>query len=269
LISICVAKIIATAISIGFGFGGGVFSPALVIGAMLGGAYGTVFTDLFPDLSTGVGAYTILGMGAMAAAVLGAPISTALVIFEMTSDYALTLALMITVVISSMITRQFHGGSFFSWQLERRGLDLSEGLEVALLRNLRVQSLLSHTEELVPLWVGLPDIRLMLQRSDNGELFVVDDAGVLFGTITLADMSEFAFDTELDHLITASDVARRNPAVLAGDEDLEKALSLMRDNGEDYISVVENYETMKFLGCVRQGQVMSAYNRALIESRRG
>jgi CIC family chloride channel protein len=269
LISICVAKIIATAISIGFGFGGGVFSPALVIGAMLGGAYGTVFTGLFPDLSTGVGAYTILGMGAMAAAVLGAPISTALVIFEMTSDYALTLALMITVVISSMVTRQFHGGSFFSWQLERRGLDLSEGLEVALLRNLRVQSLLSHTEELVPLWVGLPDIRLMLQKSDNGELFVVDDAGVLFGTITLADMSEFAFDTELDHLITASDVARRNPAVLAGDEDLEKALSLMRDNGEDYISVVENHETMKFLGCVRQGRVMSAYNRALIESRRG
>jgi CIC family chloride channel protein len=268
LVSICVAKIIATAISIGFGFGGGVFSPALVIGAMLGGAYGTVFTGLFPDLSTGVGAYTILGMGAMAAAVLGAPISTALVIFEMTSDYALTLALMITVVISSMITRKFHGGSFFSWQLERRGLDLREGLEVALLRNLPLQSVLSYTEELVPLGVGLPDIRLILQKSDAGELFVVDGAGVLFGTITLADMSEFAFDTELDHLITASDVARQDPPVLAGDEDLEKALSLMRDNGEDYVPVVENHETMKFLGCIRQGRVMSAYNRALIQNRR-
>ena len=267
LVSICVAKIIATAISIGFGFGGGVFSPALVIGAMLGGAYGTVFTGLFPDLSTGIGAYTILGMGAMAAAVLGAPISTALVIFEMTSDYALTLALMVTVVISSMITRQFHGGSFFSWQLERRGLDLREGLEVALIRNLRLQSVLSHTEELVPLGFSLPDIRLILQKSGAGELFVVDDVGVLFGTITLADMSEFAFDTELDHLITASDVARRNQPVLAGDEDLEKALTLMRDNGEDYLPVVENHETMKFLGCVRQGRVMSAYNRALIENR--
>jgi len=268
LVSICVAKILATAISIGFGFGGGVFSPALVIGAMLGGAYGIIFTSLFPDLSTGTGAYTILGMGAVAAAALGAPISTALVIFEMTSDYALTLAMMIVVVISSMITRQFHGGSFFSWQLERRGHDLREGLEVALLRNLQVQRVLSNAGELVTLGVGLPDIRLMLQKSEAGELFVVDDGGVLFGTITLADMSEFAFDTELDHLITASDVARRHPPVLAGNEDLEKALTLMRDNGEECVAVVENRETMKFLGCVRQGRVMSAYNRALLENRR-
>jgi len=268
LASICIAKIIATAISIGFGFGGGVFSPSLVIGAMLGGAYGTVFTGLFPDLSTGIGAYTILGMGALAAAVLGAPISTALVIFEMTNDYALTLALMITVVISSMITRQFHGGSFFSWQLERRGLDLRDGLEVTLLRNLRLTSVLSRKEKQVPLWVGLPEIRLILLKSDAGELFVVDDSGGLFGTITLADMSEFAFDTELDNLITASDVARRNPPVLTIDENLENALNLMRDSGDDCLPVVENHETMKFLGCVRQGLIMSAYNRALIENRR-
>jgi chloride channel protein, CIC family len=268
LISICIAKIIATAISIGFGFGGGVFSPALVIGAMLGGAYGTVFTGLFPDLSTGIGAYTILGMGALAAAVLGAPISTALVIFEMTNDYALTMALMITVVVSSMITRQFHGGSFFSWQLERRGLDLHEGLELALLRKLNLLSVLSKRENQVPPEVGLPEIRLMLQKSDFAELFVVDDSGVLFGTITLADMSEFAFDTELDHLITATDVARRHPPVLTIDEDLENALGLMRDSGDDYLPVVENHETMKFLGCVRKGLIMSVYNRALIENRR-
>jgi len=268
LVSICIAKIIATSISIGFGFGGGVFSPALVIGAMLGGAYGTVFTGLFPELSTGIGAYTILGMGALAAAVLGAPISTALVIFEMTNDYALTLALMVVVVISSLITRQFHGGSFFSWQLEQRGLDLREGMEVALLRSLRLQSMLSYTEKQVPLGVRLPDIRIMLQKSDAGELFVVNEFGVLFGTITLADMSEFAFDTELDYLITASDVAKRNPPVLAVDEGLERALTLMRETGEDYLPVVENHETMKFLGCVRQGQLMSAYNRALIENRR-
>lgn len=268
LCSICIVKILATAISIGFGFGGGVFSPSLVIGAMLGGAYGTVFTNLFPEISTGIGAYTILGMGAVAAAVLGAPISTVLVIFEMTSDYALTLALMIAVVISSLITRQFHGGSFFSWQLESRGHDLREGLEVTLLRNLKVRNVLSYSGELVTLGVGLPEIRLILQKSEAGELFVIDDGGILFGTITLADMSEFAFDTELDHLITASDVARRHPPVVAIEENLERALTLMRDTGEEYLAVVENRENFKFLGCLRQGWVMSAYNRALLEHRR-
>ncbi len=268
LVSICLAKILATALSIGFGFGGGVFSPALVIGAMLGGAYGMIFTSMFPALSTGIGAYTILGMGAMAAAVLGAPISTALIIFEMTGDYALTLALMVAVVISSMITRQFHGGSFFSWQLEQRGHDLREGFEMTLLRNMKVKSILSNAGELVTLGVGLPDIRSMLQKSEAGELFVVDDNGVLFGTITLADMSEFAFDSELDQLITASDVARMHPPVLAATDDLETAMTTMRDNGEEYIAVVETRENMKFLGCLREGRVMSAYNRALVESRR-
>jgi chloride channel protein, CIC family len=268
LVSICLAKIVATAVSIGFGFGGGVFAPALVIGAMLGGAYGMVFTSLFPVISTGIGAYTILGMGAMAAAVLGAPISTALIIFEMTGDYALTLALMVAVVIASMITRQFHGGSFFSWQLEQRGHDLREGFEMTLLRNMKVRSVLSNAGELVTLGVGLPDIRSMLQKSDAGELFVVDDEGGLFGTITLADMSEFAFDPELDQLITASDIARRHPPVLACSDDLETAMTTMRDNGEEYIGVVETRENMKFMGCVREGRVMSAYNRALVESRR-
>lgn len=268
LVSILLAKMVATAASIGFGFGGGVFSPALVIGAMLGGAYGMIFTGFFPALSTGIGAYTILGMGAMAAAVLGAPISTALIIFEMTGDYALTLALMVAVVISSMITRQFHGGSFFSWQLERRGHDLRDGLEMALLRNLQVRSVLSSAGELVTLGVGLPDIRSMLQKSEAGELFVVDDNGVLFGTITLADMSEFAFDPELDQLITASDVARRHPPVLAATDDLETAMQIMRESGEECIAVVEMRDNMMFMGCVREGRVMSAYNRALIETRR-
>jgi len=268
LLAVFAAKFFATAVSIGFGFGGGVFSPALVIGAMLGGAYGIIFTQIFPDLSTGTGAYTILGMGAMAAAVLGAPISTVLIIFEMTGDYALTLALMVSVVVSSMITRGFHGGSFFTWQLEHRGHDLRDGYEMALLRKIPVSSVLSSGGELVGLGDGLPDVRAMLQKSDAGELFVVDGDGRLFGTITLSDMSEFAFDRELDHLVTASDVARRHPPVLAGLDDLEGALKIMHDSDEETIAVVDNREAMTFLGCVREGRVMAAYNRTLLESRR-
>jgi len=268
LLTILLAKIAATAISIGFGFGGGVFSPSLVIGAMLGGAYGTLFTQLFPTLSTGIGAYSILGMGAVTAAVLGAPISTALIVFEMTGDYALTLALMVAVVIASLITREFHGGSFFSWQLERRGHDLRDGFEMALLRNITVNSILSTSGERVTLGVGLPEIRNMLQKSEVGELFVIDAGGALFGTITLADLSEFAFDPVLDHLLTASDVARRHPPILVSEDNLETALNVMRESGEFCIGVVEPGDTPTFLGSVRQGRVMDVYNRTLVESQR-
>ena len=268
LIAVGVAKIVATAISLGFGFGGGVFSPSLVIGAMLGGAYGIVVAGLSPELSSGPGAYTIVGMGAMAAAVLGAPISTTLIIFEMTGDYAITMAVMVAVVFASLVTRDFHGGSFFAWQLERRGLDLKGGFESTLLRTLGVRPVMSLVSELVTRDVGLGDLREMLQKSERGELFVVRDNGELFGTITLADLSEVAFDPTVDDLIKAGDVARPRPPVLSAADDLEAALKLMRDTGESYIAVVEDKESMLFLGSVDERDVMSAYNRALLERRR-
>ena len=87
LIALVIFKTMATAISIGGGFGGGVFTPSLMIGAMLGGAYGIVVTSIFPELSSGPSAYTIVGMGGVAAAVMGAPISTTLIVFELTDDY--------------------------------------------------------------------------------------------------------------------------------------------------------------------------------------
>ena len=83
LIALVFMKIIATSICFGSGFGGGVFTPSLMIGALLGGAYGMVATGVFPDLSSGPGAYTIIGMGSVSAAVLGAPISTTLIVFEL------------------------------------------------------------------------------------------------------------------------------------------------------------------------------------------
>jgi CIC family chloride channel protein len=113
LIAIAIMKIIETAISISFG--GNVFSPALVIGAMIGGAYGVLAGQILPAVTTDPAAYSLVGMGAITAAILGTPISTTLIIFEMTGDYALTMAVMVAVVIASVIAQQFHGRTVFLW----------------------------------------------------------------------------------------------------------------------------------------------------------
>ena len=267
LVVLALAKILATALSIGGGFGGGVFSPSLVIGALIGGAYGIIATSIFPDYSSGPAAYTVVGMGAMAAAVLGAPISTTLIVFEMTGDYALTLAVMVAVVIASEITQQFYGRSFFAVQLQQRGIDLKDGFETEIMHSIKVGGMLNRDSELVTLDVGLPDLRKMLQSSKTGELFVIRDSGELYGTITLADLSELAFDAAIDDLIRAGDCAQTQPFVLSQDDDLEAALSLLAETGEDRIAIVENTESMVFKGCVTQAEIMAAYNKALLESR--
>ena len=268
LIAVCAAKLATTAVSIGFGFGGGVFSPALVIGAMLGGAYGMVITDIMPEFFSGAGVYTIIGMGAMAAAILGAPISTTLIVFEMTGDYEVTIAVMVAVVVASVITQQFHGRSFFSWQLERRGLDLKDGFEATLLRGITVGDVMEKDWPRIAPEAKLPQVRRELQDSAIGELFVVHADGALLGTITLADLSDAAFDHDVDDLVNAVDVARLHPPAVVIDDTLDTALRVVRENGEAHIAVVVDAPSQTFAGCLHENDVMAAYNRALVQHRR-
>ena len=197
LIGLLFAKAFVVAICMGLGFAGGMFSPSLFLGAMLGGAFGIFATHVFPDLSSGHGAYTLVGMGAVAAAVLGAPISTTLIIFELTGDYELTVAVMLASVLASVIMDQFNGGSFFQWQLKCRGLSTRWGREVNLLRMMKVADIMKREYETVPLTDGLPAVREKLINAPYSELFVVDENGKLHGTITLTDLRHAAFDLNL------------------------------------------------------------------------
>jgi CBS domain-containing protein len=119
----------------------------------------------------------------------------------------------------------------------------------------------------VTLDVGLPELRGMLQNSKTGEIYVVRDNGEFYGTLTLADLSGAAFDKAIDDLLRAGDVARRQIQVLCEDDDLEAALSLLAESGEDRVAVVDDLEAMIFKGAVTHAEVMAAYNKALLKSR--
>lgn len=142
LLSLLAMKTLATAITFASRFGGGVFSPALYLGAMAGGAFGLIAAGVFPELASSGGVYAILGMGAVAASVIGAPISTALIVFELTGGYTLTIALLITVSISYGLTLALHGRSFFHWQLEMRGLFVQDGPHKYLIQTAHVREIM-------------------------------------------------------------------------------------------------------------------------------
>lgn len=267
LVALVALKMAATAISLGCGFGGGVFSPSLFIGAMVGGAYGILATSAFPDLSSGHGAYTIIGMGAVAGAVLGAPISTILMVFELTNDYAITIAVMIATSIASLITQQTRGHSFFTWQLARRGIAVKGGQDVGLLRTIKARDLITKNFETVAPEAPIATVRERLQRAPWGELFVTDADGHLSGVITFSDLHDAAFDTSLDATLVADDVARKHPTVLLADDDLERALGAYGASGETNLPVVEDRETMRLVGVAPQHEVMLAYQRALDQPR--
>ena len=147
LLILLVAKTAATSITLASRFGGGIFSPALYLGAMCGGAFGLIAAAVFPELASSHGLYAILGMGAVAAAVLGAPFSTTMIVFELTGGYALSIALLVTVSIATGLTQAVHGRSYFHWQLEMRGVMLHEGAHKWLVRIVHVSDFVERLDE--------------------------------------------------------------------------------------------------------------------------
>ena len=267
LLALLAVKLVATAVSLGFGFGGGVFSPSLFLGAMAGGAFGMIFTAAFPDLSSGHGAYTLIGMGAVAGAVLGAPISTILIVFELTGDYALTMGVMVAVVVASLIAEQVIGHSFFIRQLERAGLTIAGGREARLLEGIPVEAAMREDHAIASAAAGLGDVRKRLLTAPYGVLYLVDDDGRLLGAVTLADLGEAAFDTSHDDRLTALDVARRDPPMLAAGASLAAARELMGSAREPLVAVVADRASMRLLGVLHERDVIAAHNRALLQAR--
>ncbi len=140
-------KVLAVAITIGGRMGGGVFSPSLMIGALTGLAYGLIATSVFPNVSGEGSLYALAGMGAVAAAVLGAPISTTLIVFELTGDWQTGLAVMVAVSLSTALASRLVDRSFFLTQLERRGVHLAAGPQAYLLATIPVVTHLRDAPE--------------------------------------------------------------------------------------------------------------------------
>lgn len=147
LLALLIVKAVATAITLASRFGGGVFSPSLYLGAMAGGAFGIVAASVFPEYASSNGLYAIVGMGAVAAAILGAPISTALIVFELTLDYQVVIAVLPAISLASGMMQAFHGQSFFHWQLTRRGLFLHEGPHQRIVHEIRVRDFFTPLTE--------------------------------------------------------------------------------------------------------------------------
>ena len=143
-----VLKIIAVSITLGGRMGGGVFSPSLMLGALTGLAFGLIATGVFPTMSGATSLYALAGMGAVAAAVLGAPISTTLIVFELTGDWQTGLAVMVAVSMSTALASRLVHRSFFLTQMERRGIHLAAGPQAYLLGMFMVGRIMRRPDDL-------------------------------------------------------------------------------------------------------------------------
>lgn len=246
-------KLAATALCLGLGFAGGVFSPALVIGTLFGALAGTLVMGLGGAQETFI-FYAVCGMVAVTAPVIGAPLTTLLIVFELTGSYALTTAALASVTLASPLAAQLFGRSLFDIQLARRGLDLSAGRGRAVLQEARLAELISH--DAVTLAPELPLERAIsrLGRSGHGEAYRVDDEGRYRGCVTLADLEA---RREAGTARTLADCPETPRPVLGPQASLWEAMHRLQQVTGEAIAVVDDEE--RFLGVAYESSIARAF----------
>lgn len=257
LLGLLAAKLLATALSLGSGFSGGIFSPALFLGAVAGGAFGIAVGLAAPGFASGSGAYATVGMGAVAGAVLGAPISTILIVFEMTADYAVTLAVMVGTVTAAALSTSLAGHcSLFAGQLARRRVAVPDERSLGPLSLARVGDVLRTDPPTLPRRLSPVEAAAALRALPYAEAVVVDDDGAVVGMLSAADLLGAGGSAGA---LARADIPRLTPA-----DTLRTALDAFALAGAARLPVVNGG---RLVGIVQERDVLAAWHRAVEKAR--
>ncbi len=258
-----VLKIVATSFTLGSGNSGGVFAPALFLGAVLGGMIGTIANSLWPEIALHPGAYAIVGMAAVFAGAARAPITSVLIVFEMSGDYKLILPLMMATVLSTFVAEYLLGDSIYTINLRHKGLNLQHGRDVDLMQCLTVGEAMSKEPYVVDESLPLADLDRLFQRTHGHSFPVVDGAQRLIGMVSISD-----YDRALEKGGSANrrvaDIATRGDILVAyEDEAVSDALQRIGTRDVNKLPVVSRLDPAKVIGVVRRRDIIRAYNVAL------
>ena len=262
------AKIVATALCIGFGFAGGVFSPALLVGILFGALAGNGAELVLGDLRSDIAVYAICGMVAVTSAVIGAPLTTILIVFELTRNYDLAMAAMVSVVFSNLVSYRVFGRSLFDVQLRMRGFDLSAGRDKAMLDHRLIESYVTRDYTALAPDTALGEAKSRLLEARSHEAYVVDAGGFYLGTVKLDELVTCEENGALEPATTVAALAKPEPLILTEKTSVWAAMEQMGDFVGESIPVLEEGDDGRMLGVVYEASIVKAYLDTMNDIRR-
>jgi CIC family chloride channel protein len=262
LIALALAKIVSTAVTLGFGGSGGVFTPTLFIGAALGGGVGRVMTALMPDLPLHPQRWAMVGMAGLVAGAARAPLTAMFMVFELTDDYTMVPALMLVTVLSLYVSRRFVPYGLYDGWLARRGEHLAHGADRRLLERMRAADAMARDAPTVDVSATLAMIASTASRARHSAIPVLED-GRLAGLIAYEDIRDALLHRgDLAAVLLAADLATPVDVVTPNDS-LRVALSRMNARAADAIPVVDSEQGRRYLGVLSRADLLAAYEREL------
>ena len=254
LLVLLAGKLVATSLTIGIGGSGGVFAPSLFMGGMLGAAFGMVANALWPGSVAPIGAYGLVGMGAVFAGAARAPITAVLILFELTGDYQIMLPMMLAIALSAGLSTVLSRDTIYTLKLHRRGIDLQPGRIRNPMEVISVRDAMRPMPN--PIDAATP-IAAVLERfaADDVDALPVVDAGAYQGVITAARIDE-AISNEAAR-VTAADLVTA-AAPVSSDQTLEDALHHLVSAGSTGVAVTAPGDG-RVIGWLAHRDVLAAY----------
>ncbi len=266
LVALAILKIIATCLTIGSGGSGGLFAPSLLIGAAVGGAFGYMVNSLawFPSASPAH--YALVGMAAVIAATVHAPLTAILLVYEITRSYEIMLPLMLAAVISTLVARFMFRESIYTYKLTAMGVRVGAMSDLTILRRMTVRDVPLASPVFVREHDTAQHLLDLAERHAATDFIVVDEHDSYIGLVTSEDLRAALVYREAIPLLQVSELTRSDLPAVSRDETLDVVLDHFTRHDAQALAVVDEHAQSGVIGLVTRSRLLSKYHLVLSRS---
>jgi CIC family chloride channel protein len=256
------AKLLASAISVGSGFRGGLFSSSLFLGCLFGGAFAKCVGYFEPHLAVQYVAFLLVGMGSVAAAIIGAPLTMVLLVLESTGDFPVTVGVLVSVIASATIVRLTFGYSFSTWRFHVRGLGLRGAYDIGWIADLTVARLMRSDPKLVSTALPLKTLREKYPPGTAKRVFAIAPDGHYAGWIDMAVINDPGLDEAVEAGV-AADMVQQRDFYLLPDDNVRTALARFDESQSETLPVLSARADPRVVGYVTEAYAFKRYAQEL------
>lgn len=252
-------KALASIISLGAGFRGGLFFASLLLGALGGRVFADAVSAVLPTLSLDPQVYAIVGMGAFSVSVIGGPLTMTFIALETTGDLWLTTAVLIAVIVSAQVTRETFGYSFATWRFHLRGESIRSAADIGWIRDLTVRRMMRPDVRTVPAHTTVGRFRMVFPLGSTAQVVALDEDKNYAGMVSVAEIHS----PDTDESLPIRDMLHHTDAMLLPTMTVKEAVSMFDKAEAEALAVVQSAESPRVVGLLSEAHALRRYSEQL------
>jgi CIC family chloride channel protein len=252
-------KALASMISLGTGFRGGLFFASLLLGTLGGRMFADVLSALWPGLSLDPQVYAIIGMGAFSVSVIGGPLTMTFIVLETTGDLWLTTAVLVAVIVSAQVTRETFGYSFATWRFHLRGESIRSAADVGWIRDLTVRRMMRPDVRTVPTHTTVGRFRMVFPLGSTAHAVAVDEDKNYAGIVYVAE----AHAPEAEESMPIRDMLHHPDATLLPTMTVKEAVAAFDKAEAEALAVIQSEDSSRVVGLLTEAYALRRYSEQL------